>query len=367
MSTTDDNGKDERLRHIRNRIDELDQQLQALISQRAACAQEIAAAKHKAGTDSGSFYRPEREAQILRRVLSRNRGPLTNETLAQLFREIISVCLALEAPLKVAFLGPAGTYTQAATSKHFGQAVTTLACNAVDEVFRAVESDNAHFGVVPVENSTEGAISHTLDMFLHSNLRICGEVELRIHHCLLGKGRKLADVKKVIAHQQSLAQCRKWLSAHLPSAKHLAVHSNAEAARLVKDKHTAAIAGGATAELYGLKVLAANIEDEAHNTTRFVVVGKLDTAPSGADKTSLLLSAPNRPGALYQMLAPLARRSISMNRIESRPARQGSWEYVFFIDIDGHAQDPNVREALVELEREAGFLKWLGSYPRAVA
>jgi chorismate mutase/prephenate dehydratase len=359
---------EQQVRQLREQIDELDKQIQELISQRARHAQAIATAKlaTKHVGKNNSFYRPEREAEILRRVLKRNAGPLSNEEMARLFREIMSACLALESPLKIAFLGPEGTYSEAAALKHFGHAISASKLVTIDEVFREVESGNVHFGVVPIENSTEGTINRTLDMLAQSPLRICGEVQLRIHHYLLGKGKGTRNIKKVLSHQQSLAQCREWLNANLPGVKSVAVNSNAEAARLVADKYTAAIAGETAADIYRLNVLAKNIEDEPNNTTRFLVIGELDTAPSGDDKTSLLLSAANRPGALHKLLAPLARRSISMTRIESRPARQGLWEYVFFLDIEGHAQQENIREALSELAQEAAFLKLLGSYPRAV-
>jgi len=354
-----------RLRGLRTRIDQLDEKIQMLISERAQCAQDIAALKQQAGEDN--FYRPEREVDVLRRVIARNRGPLSSEEMARLFREIMSVCLALEMPMQIAFLGPEGTFTQAAALKHFGHSVHTLPLAGIDEVFREVESGAAHFGVVPIENSTEGIISHTLDLFVSSPLRICGEVELRIHHHLLGKAKALKKPKRVLSHQQSLAQCREWLDAKLPGAERVAVASNAEAARLAaRDASVVAIAGSSAAEIYGLNVLASNIEDEPDNTTRFLVIGRLDPLPSGDDKTSLLVSGKNRAGSLMSLLAPLARYRINMTRIESRPARRGLWEYVFFVDIDGHMQDPKLRKAIAELEKEAFFLKWLGSYPRAV-
>ncbi len=355
----------QRLQDLRNRIDGLDERIQDLITQRAHCAQEIAAIKHAAG--SQNFYRPEREVDVLRRVLERNRGPLPDEEMARLFREIMSACLALESPMKVVFLGPEGTFTQAAALKHFGHSVHTLPLNAIDEIFREVESGAADFGVVPIENSTEGVINHTLDMFMSSSLKICGEVELRIHHYLLGLGQGLEGRKKIVSHHQSLAQCREWLDANLPGVERMSVASNAEAARLAaQDRTLIAIAGGSTAEIYGLEVLASNIEDEPDNTTRFLVIGKLETQPSGDDKTSLLLSGQNRSGALASLLAPLARHGINMTRIESRPSRKGLWEYVFFIDIVGHVCEENVRQAIGELEREAAFVKFLGSYPKAV-
>ncbi|OGI42307.1 MAG: chorismate mutase [Candidatus Muproteobacteria bacterium RBG_16_64_11] len=355
----------ERLRELRNQIDALDERIQDLIARRAQLAQEIATAKHRNG--AANFYNPEREVEVLRKAVKRNRGPLSNEDVARLFREIMSLCLALESRLKVAFLGPEGTFTHAAALKHFGHAVEVVPAGSIAEVFREVESDAVHFGVVPIENSTEGMVNHTLDMFMDSPLKICGEVELRIHHHLLAKGKGLRAIKKILSHHQSLAQCREWLDTHLPAVERVPVASNAEAARqAARNKNYAAIAGGSAAELYGLKVLAANIEDEPDNTTRFLIVGKLDVQPSGDDKTSLLLSGHNRPGSLAALLAPLSRHGINMTRIESRPSRKGVWEYVFFFDLDGHREDEKLRAALAELEREAAFVKLLGSYPKAV-
>lgn len=350
---------------LRERIDQLDEKIQALISERAQCAQEIAKAKQRAG-ETG-FYRPEREVDVLRNVIARNQGPLSSEEIARLFREIMSACLALEMPMQIAFLGPEGTFTQAAALKHFGHSVQTVPLAGIDDVFREVESGAAHFGVVPIENSTEGVIDHTLDLLVDSPLHICGEVELRIHQHLLGKAKNLKKPKRVLSHQQSLAQCREWLDANLPGVERVSVASNAEAARLAaKDMSVVAIAGGPAAEIYKLNVLASNIEDEPDNTTRFLVIGRTDPLPSSDDKTSLLVSGKNRAGSLMSLLEPLARHRINMTRIESRPARRGLWEYVFFIDIDGHMQDPVLRKAIAELEKEASFLKWLGSYPRAV-
>jgi chorismate mutase/prephenate dehydratase len=354
-----------RLGALRARIDQLDEKIQTLISERAQCAQEIAALKQQAG--EANFYKPEREVDVLRRVMARHHGPLSSEEMARLFREIMSACLALEMPMQIAFLGPEGTFTQAAALKHFGHSVHSVPLAGINEVFREVESGAAHFGVVPIENSTEGVINHTLDQFVNSPLRICGEVELRIHHHLLGKTKNPKKLKRILSHQQSLAQCREWLEAKLPGVERVAVASNAEAARLAaKDASVVAIAGSSAAEIYGLQVLASNIEDEPDNTTRFLIIGRLDPLPSGDDKTSLLVSGKNRAGSLMRLLAPLARHRINMTRIESRPARRGLWEYVFFVDIDGHMQDQTLRKAIAELEKEASFLKWLGSYPRAV-
>jgi chorismate mutase/prephenate dehydratase len=354
------------LQEIRDGIDALDAQIQRLINERAAKAQEVARVK-QGGGDADSFYRPEREAAVLRKVVARNQGPLSDEEIARLFREIMSACLSLQQPMKIAYLGPEGTFTESAAFKHFGRSVDTRSSATIDEVFRDVESRAAHYGVVPIENSAEGVVRHTLDMFINSPLKVCGEVELRIHHHLLSKLDNIATIKRVYAHQQALAQCSDWLATHLEAAEHYFVSSNAEAARRsAQEEGAAAIAGAPAAELYGLKVLASNIEDEPDNTTRFLVIGHRTPPPSGNDKTSLLLSASNRPGALHRLLDPLMRHGISMSRIESRPSRRGMWEYVFFVDIDGHAQDVKVAEALTALNDEAAMLKILGSYPKAI-
>ncbi len=359
-------GDQARLEAIRERIDALDLRLQALINERAALAQEVAKVKLEEDKDA-FFYRPEREAAILKRIQKRNQGPMGNEEMARLFREIMSACLALEQPLKVAYLGPEGTFTQAAALKHFGHSIRTVPLVSISDVFREVESGAAQYGVVPVENSTEGVINHTLDMFISSPLVICGEVSLRIHHHLLSLETELAAVKRVYSHQQSLAQCRLWLDRHLPNAEQVTVGSNAEAARLARSEPGAAsIAGEMAAELYQLQGLAKNIEDEPDNTTRFLVIGRQRALPSGDDKTTLLCATRNVAGGLNTLLRPLADHGISMSRIESRPSRQGNWDYVFFIDIDGHQDEPRVAEALAALRDQARMLKILGSYPNAV-
>jgi chorismate mutase/prephenate dehydratase len=351
------------LNQLRIRIDELDIEIQTLLSERAACAQQVAQAKQN--SEESAFYRPEREAEILRRVRERNRGPLSGDEMVRLFREIMSACLALEQPLTVAYLGPEGTYTQAAAQKRFGHSVTFKSLAAIDEIFREVEAGSADFGVVPVENSTEGAINHTLDMFIRSPLKICGDVELQIHHQLLGRGTSVEGVSSVRAHQQALAQCREWLDANLPGAERVAVSSNAEAARLAnEDESVVAIASETAAEMYDLHVLAKNIEDDPNNSTRFLVVGRQKVGRSGKDKTSLMVAVHNKPGALYSLLAPIARHGVSMTKIESRPSRVSKWDYVFFVDVEGHVEDDNVAAALKELASEASLLKVLGSYPR---
>lgn len=355
----------DKLSQLRERIDQLDEQIQSLITQRAHIAQEVAATK--VGSSDNNFYRAEREAQVLRTVKARNQGPLSDEEIARLFREIMSACLALEQVMSIAFLGPEGTFTQAAALKHFGHSVNTLPLATIGDVFREVESGNASYGVVPIENSTEGIVSHTLDQFMNSPLTICGEVELRIHHHLLGKDGDYKQARCIYAHRQSLGQCREWLESNMPHVEQREVSSNAEAARLAAQETDAlAIASEAAAEIYGLAILVRNIEDEPDNTTRFLVVGKRATPPSGKDKTTLLVSTHNKPGALYRILEPLMNNNISMTRIESRPSRRGMWDYVFFIDFEGHRDDPNAARAIAELDKQASFLKILGSYPRAV-
>ena len=356
----------DRLQTLRERIDALDRQLQTLISERARCAQQVGAIKQAAGA-TGNFYRPEREAQVLRRVIEANQGPLSSEEMARLFREIMSACLALEEPLKIAFLGPEGTFTQAAALKHFGKSIRSIPLRAIDEVFREVEAGSADYGVVPVENSTEGVVNHTLDMFLQSPLRICGEVQMRINHHLLTCATELTAIRRIYSHRQSLAQCREWLDANLPRVEQIEVSSNGEAALRVGDAgDVAAIAGQGAADIYQVPILVRNIEDEPNNTTRFLIIGAQPIAPSGDDKTALLVASLNRSGALFKLLEPLARNNVSMTRIESRPSRRGMWDYVFFIDLDGHAQDQPVANALAELREQASLFRVLGSYPKGV-
>ena len=356
----------DRLLALREQIDGVDRQILALISERARCAQQVGAIKQASGA-TGNFYRPEREAQVLRRVIETNQGPLSSEEMARLFREIMSACLALEEPLKIAFLGPEGTFTQAAALKHFGQSIHSIPLRAIDEVFREVEAGSADYGVVPVENSTEGVVNHTLDMFLQSPLRICGEVQMRINHHLITCAAELMAIRRIYSHRQSLAQCREWLDANMPRVEQIEVSSNGEAALRVRDElDAAAIAGQCAADIYQLPTLVRNIEDEPNNTTRFLIIGSQPIMPSGDDKTALLVASLNRPGALFNLLEPLARNDVSMSRIESRPSRRGMWDYVFFIDLDGHAQDESVAKALAELREQASLFRVLGSYPKGV-
>ena len=357
---------DPRMEAIRRRIDEVDARLVKLVSRRAELAQQIAKIKQSSPGGNDSFYRPEREAQVLQRVVERNEGPLSNEEMARLFREVMSACLALEQQLKIAYLGPEGTFTQAAVHKRFGHSVKTSALGSIDQIFREVESGACHYGVVPVENSIEGVVNHTLDMLINSRLLICGEVELRIHQHLLSRAKKPEAIRRVYSHQQSLAQCRRWLDKNLLHAERIPANSNAEAARLArKDRTSAAIAGMSAAEVYKLPILARNIEDEPDNTTRFLVLGRHATGRSGRDKTSLLFATANRPGALQATLRSFSDNGVNMVRIESRPSRRGMWDYVFFVDVDGHAQDESIKAAIRQLEGSTSVVKLLGSYPRS--
>ncbi|MDR3426368.1 MULTISPECIES: prephenate dehydratase [Silvimonas] len=354
---------DELLKVHRDAIDSIDAEILKLLNQRAEHARTIGEIK-----GGGVVYRPEREAQVLARIKTLNPGPLSDEAAAKLFREVMSACLALERPLTIAYLGPEGTFSQAASIKHFGHAAHTQACGSIDEAFRVVEAGSADYVVAPVENSTEGAVGRTLDLMVTSPLNICGEVVLRIHHHLLRKGEGVAGILRVYSHAQSLAQCHEWLNKNLPAGvERISVSSNAEAARLAsKEPNSAAIAGDAAAERFGLTKLAENIEDEPNNTTRFLVLGAQQTGPSGRDRTSLVVSAPNRPGALASLVEPLASNGVSMSKFESRPSRTGLWEYVFFVDIEGHVSDAKVATALEGLRNVAAFVKVLGSYPQAV-
>ncbi len=355
------------LQQLREEIDDLDKKIQELISARARCAQQVAEVK-KSDDPGAVFYRPEREAQVLRSVMERNQGPLDNEEMARLFREIMSSCLALEQPVRVAYLGPEGTFTQAAAIKHFGHACVSIPMTAIDEVFREVAAGAVNYGVVPVENSTEGVINHTLDNFMESSVHICGEVELRIHHHLLVSDvTKTENITRIYSHAQSLAQCRKWLDAHYPKAERVAVSSNAEAAKRIQGEwNAAAIAGDMAAELYGLIKLNEKIEDLPDNSTRFLIIGTQVVPVSGDDKTSVIVAVRNKPGALYNLLAPFHRNGIDLTRVETRPSRNGAWSYVFFIDFIGHVGEPKISSVLTEIVEQAADVRVLGSYPRAV-
>jgi len=357
---------------VRVQIDGIDREIQRLIAERALWAQQVGKAKGKLA-QAVDYYRPEREAQVLRRVVDHNEGPLSDEVLVRLFREIMSACLAQQEPLKIGYLGPEGTFSQQAVLKHFGHSVKALPLISVEEVFDEVAAGHADFGVVPVENSGQGTLQSTLDMFLSSPLKICGEVELRVHQYLLSRTGHLEDIERVYSHGMSLAQCKQWLRQHLPNVHKEALVSNAEAVRRAKKSDdAAAIAGENAAHVYGMKVVAGPIEDRSDNTTRFLVIGRASFPPSGNDRTSLMVFIRDQPGALYRILEPLAQRAITMHRIESRPAhnRAGSdgrlWEYAFFIDVTGHADESPLKDALAKIDDFAGDVRVLGSYPVAV-
>ena len=357
------------LAELRSKIDKIDQDIGELISERARCALEVANIKKRNSDQTDpTFYRPEREAQVLRRAMERNKGPLKNEEFARLFREIMSACLALERPIKVAYLGPEGTYTQEAALKHFGHSALVTPMSAIDEVFREVASEATQYGVVPVENSTGGVVTHTLDSFIGSNVKICGEVVLRIHHNLLVSDvTNVENITRIYSHAQSLAQCRKWLDAYYPRAERIAVSSNAEAAKRIKGEwNSAAIAGEMASKIYGLKIQCEKIEDQPDNSTRFLIIGDHDVDVSGDDKTSVVVSMKNEPGALHNLLEPFHRNGIDLTRIESRPSLNGPWNYVFFIDFTGHKSNATIKNALAEVRDRAVDLKILGSYPKGV-
>lgn len=368
MPVTPAMDEQQQLNSIREEIDALDEQIQTLITRRAKCAMDVAEIKRRLEPDANDFYRPEREARVLRMVRERNNNDVLDDaTMTRLFRQIISASLALQMPLKVAYLGPQGTFTQDAALQQFGESVKLTPLELTHKVFREVEAGEANYGVVPVENSTEGAVNQTLDMFMSSPLLICGEVSLRIHHQLMSNAPTLDAIDKVYGHAQSLAQCRQWLAEHLPQIQQpqrVEVSSTAEAARIASTTDgAAAIASETAAHIYGLRILARNIEDDPNNTTRFLVIGRKAVAASGRDKTSLLLSTPNRAGALHDVLSLIAKHGVNMTRIESRPSRRAAWNYVFFIDIEGHQGDEAVVNVCQELEAGGFLIRVLGSYP----
>ncbi len=369
MAGSGEEKKAQDLGEIRKRINDIDVRLQTLINERATIAQQVGVAKGDLGS-AVDYYRPEREAEVLRNVLGRNEGPMQDEEMLRLFREIMSACLAQQEPLKIGFLGPEGTFTQTAVFKHFGHSVRALPFHSIDEVFQEVECGAADFGVVPIENSTEGSVNNTLDMFLTSPLKISGEIELQIEQNLMGRMTGLEDIERICAHEQSLAQCRSWLREYLPHVELIGMSSNAAGARRARDEDgTAAIGPAVAADVYELKILVNNIEDRPDNATRFLVVGRNLLASSGADKTTLMVSTSDTAGGagvLHSLLRPLAEHQINMVRIESRPSRRKNWDYVFFFDIEGHAEDANVAKALSKLEKTSSLFRILGAYPKAI-
>ncbi len=352
---------DDKLTPLREQIDAIDAQILTLLNQRARVAEAVG---HVKAETNAPVFRPEREAQVLRSVAQRNPGPMQNDDVQTIFREIMSACRALEKRVTVAYLGPAGTFSEQAVFRQFGHGVLAMPCASIDAVFRAAEAGTADFGVVPVENSSEGAINRTLDLMLQTTLAISGEISILVHHSLMTRNGSMDGVTRVIAHSQALAQCQVWLTQHFPHLERQAVASNGEAARMASEDPTvAAIAGEFAGQRYNLQVVSAHVQDDPHNRTRFAVVGRLHTTPSGQDHTSLVLSVSNRAGAVYNLLAPLAANGVSMTRFESRPARMGTWEYYFYVDVEGHARDERVAKALTELKQNAAFFKVLGSYP----
>ncbi len=356
---------DDKLKPLREQIDAIDAQLLDLLNRRARVAQEVG---HVKAETNAPVFRPEREAQVLRKAADNNPGPLDSQDVQTIFREIMSSCRALERRVTVAYLGPAGTFSEQAVYRQFGRAVEGLPCATIDEVFRAAEAGTADFGVVPVENSSEGAINRTLDLLLQTTLSISGELSIPIHHSLMTKTGSMDGVTRICAHSQALAQCQAWLNQHYPGIERQAVASNGEAARLASEDPTmAAIAGEIAGQRYNLGIVKAHVQDDPHNRTRFAVVGRLQPAPSGKDQTSLVLAVPNKAGAVYNLLAPLAKHGVSMTRFESRPARIGTWEYYFYVDVEGHVEDSKVSAAMAELRQNAAFFKVLGSYPFTLA
>ncbi|MDC0434093.1 prephenate dehydratase [bacterium] len=353
---------------IRAGIDSLDEQIQTLITERAEACAQIARLKHQQpDAISSSEDQLASDAQILRKIAERNSGPVDDHSLQRIFREIICASGALEEPVQVAYLGPEGTYSHTAADTYFGHGVRTRPEAGIAEIFDAVEAERAKFGVVPVENSTEGAVNQTLDLLTQTTLRVCGEVRMRIQHCLLSNAESLSAIKEVHAHPQALAQCKRWLADNLAGAVRVSESSNAAAARLAIERaDIAAIAGETAAELYALNTLEKGIEDEKNNTTRFLVIGNRSIAPSGDDSSLLLVSAPHRPGGLRSMLAPLEEAAVNITRIESRPSRSALWEYVFFINVDGHEHDDKLSIVLTQLREFVPLVKVLGSYPRAL-
>ena len=353
------------LKPLRDKIDMLDHQILDLLNQRAQAAIDVGQVKH--GFDAGgAVIKPEREAQVIRSLQEENlNGRFPNTSVASVWTEIISACRGLERGLTVAYLGPKGSFSEQAAYEYYGHAVQVLPCPSFDEVFRAVESSQADVGMVPVENSTEGAVNRTQDLLLSTTLKVHGERTLIIHQCLMTRTGDMQGIKKIMAHPHALAQCHQWLSLNYPNLELEPAASNSDAARVAaEDPTVAAIAGSHAAMAWELSMVAENIQDDANNKTRFLAIGRVVNQPSGDDQTSLIVAVPNRVGALHDLLMPFSTHNVSMSRFESRPARTGQWEYYFYIDILGHQSDGNVRQALSDLETQSSFLKILGSYPR---
>ncbi len=353
------------LDQLRQQIDAADRELLAVLNRRAALAGEVGEIKRLEGS---AVYRPEREAQVIRQLQDINAGPLRDDNISHIWREVMSACRSLEAAQRVAVLGPAGTFCEQAALEFFGSSVELIYCANFDQVFQATAAGSAHFGVVGVENSTEGPVTRSLDLMLQTPAQIVGEVSLMVRHHLLRKSQELQGIEVVAAHPQALAQCQEWLTKHLPHAERKPVSSNAEGARLAAENPSwAALSGERAASIFGLHIVSHAIQDDAYNRTRFCIIALPETIPaptaSGKDCTSLIISVPNKPGAVHDLLVPLKTHGVSMTRFESRPARTGQWEYYFYIDLQGHAQEPHVAAALTELRTLCAYFKLLGSYP----
>lgn len=354
---------DAALSALRDEIDAIDARVLALLNERARVAQRVGDLKRASDPDA-QVFRPEREAQVVRRLCDANEGPLADEAVGFIYREVMSACRALERSATVAYLGPEGTYSEQAVIRQFGRSVARRPCATIDEIFRDVEARASDFGIVPIENSTEGAVNRSLDMLLNSPLRIVGEVSLAIDHHLLTRSGTMDGIARIGAHPQALAQCLAWLDHHYPGIERTSFASNALAAKTAAEDATlAAIAGDLAIERYGLVSVASHIQDVARNVTRFAVIGSIATLPSGRDRTSIVFSVANKSGAVHEALEPLARHGVSMTRFESRPARTGVWVYHFYIDVEGHEADLPVAAALRDLREATGFFKVLGSYP----
>jgi chorismate mutase / prephenate dehydratase len=353
------------LSQLRTEIDAVDRELLAALNRRAALANEVGEIKRVEGS---AVYRPEREAQVIRQLQGVNAGPLKADSVGHIWREVMSACRSLEAAQRVAVLGPAGTFCEQAAFEFFGSSVELIYCANFDQVFQATAAGSAHFGVVGVENSTEGPVTRSLDLLLQTPAQIVGEVSLMVRHHLLRQAQSLEGIEVVAAHPQALAQCQEWLTKHLPNAQRKPVASNAEGARLAAENpHWAGISSERAASIFGLHIVSHAIQDDAYNRTRFCVIALPETiptpSPSGKDCTSVIISVPNKPGAVHDLLVPLKNHGVSMTRFESRPARTGQWEYYFYIDLQGHAQDGHVAKALAELQGLCAYFKLLGSYP----
>ena len=365
VHTPDTRPVEEQLADLRVRIDGVDQQLLTLLNERARLAQAVGEVKR---IDDSPVFRPDREVQVINGLRAQNPGPVKPESIGPIWREIMSACRALESRMRIAFLGPLGTFSEQAALNYFGSSIEAVPCASFDEVFRATVAQSADFGIVPVENSTEGVVSRSLDLLLQSPVTIAGETSLLVTHNLLRKTLSRDGIKVVAAHAQALGQCQDWLNKHLPQAERRAVSSNAEGARLAaEDDNIAALASERAASQYGLHVVQRAVQDEAHNRTRFVVIARPDrhtpSLPTGRDCTSLVVAVDNRPGAVHDLLVPLKRHGVSMTRFEPRPARSGQWEYVFYIDVAGHSQEPAVAAALDDLRAQCSFFKVLGAFP----